>query len=564
MTGLSPNSAVAGTATALTLTVTGTGFVTGSVVYFGDLALPTTDTSATSLTATVPVTALARPRTVSVVVSNGRGSGGSSNATAFTVTPASPAPTVTTLSPSSAVAGSGALTLTVTGTNFLSSSVVYFGNTSLTPTAETSTSLTVTIPATAITHAGRYGVVVSNGPSSGYSSPALFTVTPANAPTVTALSPNSVVAGTATALTLTVTGTGFVTGSVVYFGDLALPTSDTSATSLTATVPVTALARPRTVSVVVSNGRGSGGQSNATSFTITPSSPAPTVTTLSPSSVVAGSGPLTLALTGTGFTSASVVSLGRQALTTTFVDATHVTAAVPAQATAYPEQFPATVSNGASSGPSNAVTFTVTPPTAQVFYLIGRRGNAANAGIAVAYQAAPSATPALDFTQPLSLSVATTATPPVPVFAAGPVTLTPETYTPRGGASVTYYQYRSQSLLVTVVPQASGQYAVELEALGVNLTGVDPTLPVAVTLDLAGQTFTAQRPCPVTKHGFDFFRSPTQSRTPSTRRAAFLCIADWALQALPVTWCLHDEFAKARGIPASKTGSWSGPSRCFN
>ena len=89
-----------------------------------------------------------------------------------------------------------------------------------------------------------------------------------------------------------------------------------------------------------------------------------------------------------------------------------LTAVVPAQATAYPEQIPVVVSNGASSGPSNAVTFTVTPPTTQVFYLTGRRGGTANGGIAVDLPGGPVAAAALNLTQPLSLSVATTATPP--------------------------------------------------------------------------------------------------------------------------------------------------------
>ena len=77
--------------------------------------------------------------------------------------------------------------------------------------------------------------MVSNGPSSGYSGPTCFTITPANAPTLTGLSPTSAVAGSP-AFTLTVTGTNFVAGSRVIFGDDALTTTYVSATSLTAAV----------------------------------------------------------------------------------------------------------------------------------------------------------------------------------------------------------------------------------------------------------------------------------------------------------------------------------------
>ena len=55
-----------------------------------------------------------------------------------------------------------------------------------------------------------------------------------------------------------------------------------------------------------------------------------------------------------------------------------------------------------------------------------------------------------------------------------------------------YYQYRGSNLTLTVVALPNGQYTVELEASGVDLSAVDQSQPVVVTLSLGGQTFTAQ------------------------------------------------------------------------
>ncbi|MBV9850569.1 MAG: IPT/TIG domain-containing protein [Armatimonadetes bacterium] len=317
--------------------------------------------------------------------------------------------------------------------------------------------------------------------------------TTASAPTVMGLSATSAVAGATSDLTLTVNGTNFTSASVVYFGDRALATTFVNATTLTATVPASALTHPRTVEVFVYNGRRNGGSSNALPFTITPAN-APTLISLSATSAVAGSGPLTLTVTGTNFISTSVVYFGREALATIFVNATTLTATVPAGALAYPGQVPVVVSNGVSNGSSKALTFTITPPTTQVFYLIGRRG-AANAGLYVTYQVSASA--ALDLTQSVTLTVATTS---ATVYSSGAITLTPTTYPERNGTSVTIYRYRSATEAIDVVPQANNQYAVEFETTGVDLSSIDRTQPVTVTLTIGGQTFSAQTQ-PVTTRG---------------------------------------------------------------
>ena len=84
LSGISPNSSAAGSA-AVTVTATGTGFVSSSVIDWNSTALATTFVSGTSLTAQVPATVLGSPATANVTVENPAPGGGTSSAIAFTI-----------------------------------------------------------------------------------------------------------------------------------------------------------------------------------------------------------------------------------------------------------------------------------------------------------------------------------------------------------------------------------------------------------------------------------------------------------------------------------------------
>jgi len=88
-------------------------------------------------------------------------------------------------------------------------------------------------------------------------------------PTVTALSPASVAAGSPN-LRLTVAGTGFVTGSVVQVGGADRFTRWVSATELVAYVPASALATAASVTVTVTSPTPGGGTSAASTLTVSP------------------------------------------------------------------------------------------------------------------------------------------------------------------------------------------------------------------------------------------------------------------------------------------------------
>ena len=261
-------------------------------------------------------------------------------------------PTITTLSPASVLAGSGAFTLTVTGTKFVSGSTVNWNGTALTTTYVSATQLTASVPATDTATAGSESITVTN-PGGPTSTAASFAVVAR--PVITSLSPSSTTAGAAS-FTLTVTGSGFTSSSAINWNGTALSTVFGSSTQLTATVAAASVATKGTASVTVVNA----GPVTSNSSTFTINAP-PTITSLSPGTATAGSAAFTLTVNGTGYGTGSVVHWGATTLTTTYVSATQVTAAVPAANSAIAGSFNVTVVNTGSVS-SNAVVFTVTTP----------------------------------------------------------------------------------------------------------------------------------------------------------------------------------------------------------
>ena len=142
------------------------------------------------------------------------------------------------------------------------------------------------------------------------------------APTLTSISPNSVLAGSP-AFIITVTGTNFIPQSKVRWNGDDLATSYVSATSLTAIVPAAnvtvALAVPANISVF-SPAPGGG---TTTSLPFTVNNPVPAIGALSNSVIAAGSSG-TLDVNGNGFVEGSTVFLNGRKCPTRFVSRTRV------------------------------------------------------------------------------------------------------------------------------------------------------------------------------------------------------------------------------------------------
>src|SRR2546430_290837 len=213
--------------------------------------------TATGLISGTPTTAGTYSVTISATNSSGTGT------KTLVITINNRLPTTTSISPSCVTAGSTGFTLTVTGTNFVSTSTVRWGGTSLTTTFVSSTQLTATVPASLIATAGTASITVVNpAPGGGSSNAQTFTISAA--PTISSLSPTCTSAGGGQ-FTLTVNGTNFVSGSTVNWNGTALTTSGSS-TQLTATVPASLIATAGTASVTVVTP--CGGTSNLKTFTI--------------------------------------------------------------------------------------------------------------------------------------------------------------------------------------------------------------------------------------------------------------------------------------------------------
>jgi subtilase family serine protease len=179
ISSLSPNSATAGGA-AFTLTVNGSGFVTGSIVDWNGASLSTTYISATQLTASVPSTDIAGAGSASVTVANPGGI--TSSPAAFTIIASgNPVPVLSALSPNSVPRGTRGGYLELIGSNFINGSQVtwkFNGTTySLSVVYESSTELYAYVPTSLLTSTGTATVTVINpAPGGGPSGSLPFTI----------------------------------------------------------------------------------------------------------------------------------------------------------------------------------------------------------------------------------------------------------------------------------------------------------------------------------------------------------------------------------------------------
>ncbi|RZK99012.1 MAG: VCBS repeat-containing protein, partial [Hymenobacter sp.] len=333
------------------VTVTGTNFTGATAVTLNGVAVPSyTVNSAASLVFSVPANG------TSGVIAITTPGGTATSSTAFTVL--NPTPVLYSISPNRVLVNSGSFTLTVNGMGFVAGSVINFLGGPVATTFVSGTQLTAVIANSYLTSISSSYVTVTNpAPGGGTSMGQLFeTYLPA--PTITSFTPASGPVGT----TITVTGTNFQLVKYVGLASVGSPyaTSVTvvSPTTLTFVVPTGSVSGPVGVST-------SGGTEYSTdSFIVTATpSPVPTLTSLSPTTTVAGSNAFALVVSGTNFTTSSLVNFNGLPLATTYASATQLTAQVPASAVATAGAFGVTVTTPApGGGTSAAATFTVTAP----------------------------------------------------------------------------------------------------------------------------------------------------------------------------------------------------------
>ena len=362
VTSISPTSVAAG-GPSFTLTVNGTGFVSGSSVLKSDwdycpggpwTTLPTTFVSATQLAALVAASQIATGSTGILKVVN---PGGASSA-CFNLPINNPVPVATSLTPATAVAGGPAFNMAVTGSNFASTSKVRWNGNDRTTNVVSSTALIASISASDIAAAGTAFVSVFNpSPGGGGSGILTFTITGNPVPAITSISPNNASAGGA-AFTLTIDGSGFVDGSRARWSGSDRTTTFVSNVQLRASIPASDLVAVGTAQVTVFNPAPGGGTSPSVSFSIT--NPVPVVASLSPAGVNAGSGAFTLAVSGAGFVSGARARWNGSDRATNFASGTLLLASITATDIASPGTAWVSVWNPTpGGGGSNALTFNI-------------------------------------------------------------------------------------------------------------------------------------------------------------------------------------------------------------
>ena len=318
--------------TGTTVTIKGSGFTNITAVAIGSVLI-TQYTRLNDSTLTVVIPSGATSGLFSVAVFGGTIA---QSTTSFIVSDG--IPTITSFTPASGPVGT---TVTVTGTNFVNLTGGKLNGVNISSyNLLSSTSLTFVVPAGATT--GK--ITVTNNYGTGTSA-TNFTVSPA---TFTSFSPASGLAGS----TVTIKGTYLSTVTQVGFNGTTATFTLVNDSTLTATVPAGATTGLITLSTP------GGTLTSASTFTVLF---APAITGFSPTQGVAGT---TVTITGTNLTGATSVSFnGTPAASYTVVNATTLTAVVPATATTGPISL--TTSGGTATSSSS---FTVlVPPVITAF-----------------------------------------------------------------------------------------------------------------------------------------------------------------------------------------------------
>ncbi|HEY6904020.1 MAG TPA: hypothetical protein VI216_06905 [Candidatus Acidoferrales bacterium] len=275
---LSPTSIQAG-GPSFTLTVTGKSFTPSSTIDWNGqtLASPsnpglpsTVFVSSTTLTVLVPAILIQNGGVAQVQVSTPQPGGGVTLPLPFSINPnASSVPEITSLSPAGAFAGDVGFTLTVTGKNFVSQSTVTVNGNNHPTTFISSTSLHASIFAADLSTSGTLEIAVVNPAPNGGSSNSFPLSVKNQTPSLTSLSPAAVNAGSA-AITIALTGVGFVPNSTVTMNGAARTTTFVNATTLEALLSAGDLASAGVNQVQVVSPAPGGGTSNVVTFAVNP------------------------------------------------------------------------------------------------------------------------------------------------------------------------------------------------------------------------------------------------------------------------------------------------------
>ena len=176
-------------------------------------------------------------------------------------------PRLDEVSPALLTVGESQSELTLTGRNFAGDAVALWDGVALPTVVVSPTQLTATVAAGLLDAAGAFPVSVRNPELPGFPSETRSVIVENVRPKLSSVLPDGTEAGSP-ALTLTVRGSGFVPGAIVFWNGEAQQTAYVSSRELQASVRVADLAIPGAASVTVANPEPRTGVSTALPFEI--------------------------------------------------------------------------------------------------------------------------------------------------------------------------------------------------------------------------------------------------------------------------------------------------------
>ncbi len=440
--GISPSGgALAGSTT---LSITGTGFVSGAVVTVGGAPCSVVTVSPTLVTCTTPS---GSSGAAFVIVKNSDGQTALSPSSYLY----SAAPSITSVNPT-AGALAGGTTLTINGSGFFGSSTITVGgSTCASVNLITANQLTCALPA----GSGSASITVTNPDTQAGTLANAYTYQ--SAPTLSSVLPNDGTVGTA----ITLTGTGFVSGATATVGGTPCTTTTfVSATQINCTTPSHSVG---SASIVVANLDGQ--SSSAVPYTY---NVAPVLSGVSPSGgPIAGGN--TLILTGSNFLAGATATVGgTPCTTTTFVSATQINCTAPLGIAG---AKPVTVTNSDGQGTTLSSSYSYNP--APSITSISPTAGALSGGTSVTVTGngfLTGATVTIGGSTCTSPSVSSsTITCTLPTHSAGPATVHVVNLDTQSGDLVNGYSYNSAPTLSGVLPTAgpvTGGTAITLTGTG--------------------------------------------------------------------------------------------------
>ena len=370
--GILPVPLIAGNP-GFTTTVTGTGFLPGAVITINGTPRPTVLTNPTTVTVSIPPDDLATGAHLKVAAMNPAPTVGPSNSLDLAVM--NPTPGVTGISPTTTEVklepNAPPLVLNVVGFGFKPGATILVGAVEVPTTFGNTSSLLGLVPATALQVGGVFPVSVKNPDPSVAASETLPLAVNNLLPVLTSIYSGPLTFDTTRATEsyaapITLTGSNFGLNSVVELstpcaGGGAFASSGAQYISSHQVIATVTISCPGDYLLRVHTPQPGGGVSAVFQFTVASANApvAPAISSLSPASVVAGSGTFTLTITGGTFQSGAVVSFGSAVLFPSAVSSTRITVTVPGYLVTLAGSIPVTVTNPGPSGGSNRVLFSV-------------------------------------------------------------------------------------------------------------------------------------------------------------------------------------------------------------